>query len=650
MSLTTSPSDHLTAQEKNQRDLHAAPVLASILAEGKAAPDGVRVYFDLIAQHLFEGDFNVDELHRLANLPNQKSLGRTFSLIAGEPLGKYIRRHRCAVAAVLFLKTPLEIWQVSHLVGYIDVDGTGLRRAFDKVYQTTPSRFRKDPESSPLYADLTENLLAPPLGTPPVGRDDLLQLSRSRIDILDEQVRAAAPHLADAVHLRGAERAAIGDVDGGHDDFVLARLCDDAAGDTEPRLYRRVLLSCDTEAFFVDALCPDCRRTLQDDVAADARRHMRQALALVPRSLEWFKRCCDDCYRLYWDAIDRARLGLLEDAFHAWWISEHAKDADGVPASRGLFIRVLFESEKLAHRKPRKRLEMCRRAGGVARELGDADLENLARIYEGNALRAVSDFHEAREVFGRVDTRSCLWLRAWYLRYRGTLDTEEFEIEMAVEQLRSSVELFRQLDTHTSSLVQMKLAEALKWQGEIQKALRSFESLIPDLDFRRWPEAVDFVQIRHALHLMSSGEYNRAEQCLANVPKDSLLRVNLTAAHGELRLAQGDTQTARSLLEEAISGMIERQKFDDAVFLTLEVAETHAAEGYLSRAIDTAMTALTYSASSLRTKQVLQAVSQLADYSDSARELANKLRKLAWQGGGTLPPPVFAQGEPRASK
>lgn len=452
-----------------------------------------------------------------------------------------------------------------------------------------------------------------------------------------------APHLAATVHLRGAERTVFGDVDGGYDDFALARLCDRAAGDAEPRPYRRVLLSFDTQAYFADALCPDCCRTFQDDAAADVRRHMRQALALVPRSLEWFHHCCHDCYRLVWSAIDRARLGLLEDAFQAWWTSEQAYNREGVPASRGLFIRILFESEKLAHREPRRRLEMCRRAGEVARELGNADLENLARIYEGNALRAVSEFHEARRVFGRVDTRSCLWLRAALLHRRGTLDTDDQYLETAVDRLRRAVGLLQELDPHIAALARMKLAEALKWQAGPQESLRTFEDSLRDVDRRRWPDAEDFIAVEHALHLIGAGELDRAERYLLQGAVDSLLNPNFAGAFGELRLAQGKIDDACHYLEESIVGMLEREKYDNAVALTLSLAETHARDGSLHQALNTAMTALSYSASRVRAKQALQAVRQLADYSGSVSELASILRKLAWQSGSALPPTPLAR-------
>ena len=53
------------------------------------------------------------------------------------------------------------------------------------------------------------------------------------------------------------------------------------------------------------------------------RQHLRQALKLVPRDLLWFSRRCDGCYRVVWQAISRARLGLTGDAFAAWWLAEH---------------------------------------------------------------------------------------------------------------------------------------------------------------------------------------------------------------------------------------------------------------------------------------------------------------------------------------
>jgi len=149
--------------------------------------------------------------------------------------------------------------------------------------------------------------------------------------VRDIQIKDLSARLGLARHQQAAHYTRTADVDLAFDELTAAARAYADAGDLPAAIVkerRRLAVDPDTDQVLLSSLCPDCRGRLTEEEGASVREHLRHALYLVPRDLPWFVSCCDDCYRVVWKAFGLARLGLMNDAWKAWWLVAHADLAD----------------------------------------------------------------------------------------------------------------------------------------------------------------------------------------------------------------------------------------------------------------------------------------------------------------------------------
>ena len=428
----------------------------------------------------------------------------------------------------------------------------------------------------------------------------------------------------------------------------VARQCYALVDDLPEKFQRQHLhikTSCSTDDALASALCPSCRKTFLGDTGKTVREHLRRALALVPRDLEWFQEgsCCDDCYRIVWDAIDRARFGLMDDSFKAWWLSESAAQSSS-SETVGFFVRLLAEAERCgSYKDSERRLELCKKAVGVAEALGDRELSRLALIHSGNAHRISCRFTEADSILEMASstTSSSRWGEALLATHRGLLNLDVMKLEQANLLLREAARFFAELDLHTSSLILIRLAETERWSLKLQNALEIYEGAVPGVDHRRWPLAGDAIALNRGLLQTAVGLLGEAEISLSERPRNKAAMPSFLGALGELRLVQGNLEAARELLQESVDGLLEQSRTNEAALENLYLAEACARLGDLRLAIERTTLSLRWFSVGHQERPSVSALRQLWEYTASADQFAESLGEVVWKIGGTLPPPRY---------
>lgn len=505
------------------RDQAAGPTLKGIGADRQRVCEALQPALEVIERRLFDPGLDVNAVWRESGLPKKNTV--LFKAQVGQTPWKYIGTCRVEVAAKLLAGTEIRVTTIAEAVGYPSTTNT-FSETFKSRFGLLPSEYReavkarRDGETlEELSAWLDQVGMASAAGDFEGANQVIGRVSAA---VREQEIEDLASNLALACHERGAQRTLEGDVDRAYDDLVFARGCYGQAGDLEPRRLRRrrhLGISYMTDEALTSELCPDCRTKLAGHEGRTLRAALRQALRLVPRDLEWFESCCDDCYRVVWKAISRARAGLMDDAWKAWWISTHADLADReTPPSRGRVIAALTEVERLVSGDQLERKGFCDLAVSDAEALGDPLLEAQARIWRASVLRAMGEFTDARAELNRTAeaSRAAMWLAALHHRMAGILETNRNHWHKALDLLRLAAGVYQPLDPHLSGLMLTDQANVQILLAEYEEAVARNQDALSWLDGRRDPFVMNgVVPINSSVALALLGKWEKAESTLS---------------------------------------------------------------------------------------------------------------------------------------
>lgn len=644
------------------RDQAARPTLRRLRADLKRVSIVLKPALEVIESRIFDPELDVNTLWRESGLSKEKSA--LFAAELEATPGVYIVSRRLEIAAELLAGTELKVYEVGMLVGYSAGNDT-FSRAFRRWSGMSPSDFRDAARSGGEGAETAAQIperevllsLVDHAGLASAAGDfegALGDLSKAKAILKDHEIQDLTARLGLARHERGAERTRDGDVDRAFDDLALARDCFRAAGELSPDVLRRrrhLAVSYDTDEALLSALCPDCRTTLAGDQGRTLRQDLRRALRPVPRDLPWFESCCDDCYRVVWKAISRARAGLMDDAWKAWWLSANADLEDReTPPSRGRFIAALAEVERLVTGNQLERKGYCDLAVDDAVALGDSLLETQARIWRGSVLRAMGELLEARVELRDTNeaSKASPWLSALHCRMVGILERDATHLQKGVDLLQSAASRYRDLDCHISGLLLVAQAIAHYLLTEYTEAVSCNRAALSLLDSRRDPlPANGVVPVNLAGYYAQMGDLENAESTLAQCRFDREAHPGLAALEmlhrACLALRHGRPQESLHYFSD-VKDRFERldQPLDVAV-VALYSSEAHARLGDHTRAVESAVAALRFFDTARCGKDTLEAVTRLCSLLEREQvdliAVTSGVRSLARIHGGWLPEP-----------
>ena len=463
------------------------------------------------------------------------------------------------------------------------------------------------------------------------------------------QIKDLSARLGLARHQQGAHYTRTADVDRAFAELTAAARAYADAGDLPASVLkerRRLAVDTDTDQVLLSALCPDCRGGLAGEEGMAVREHLRHALYLVPRDLPWFASCCDDCYRMVWKALGLARLGLMNDAWQAWWLVAHADLEDReTPPSRGRIIAAFAKIEELVSGDQLERKGYCDLALSDAVALGDPRLEAEARIWLGTTLRGLSRIGEAREELQRAESasRGTPWLEALWITMMGMLEFQTSNYSDALDLLRSAGKAYRPLDPHNAGIQVIHQGGTHFYLEEYAESVRAFQSALSSIDGRRDPVVATCaapLNLSSAYALLR--RFDKAEAELAKCHFDRDAHPGWAATErfnrGAIELLRDRLHSALAFLAEAAERFEELHKPLDAALAVFYSVEAHARLGDRASAIEKAAVALTLFQAAGCTPDAMEALGKLQallkeEVMDVAK-VAAAVRRLARQHAG----------------
>lgn len=651
----------MSRQAIKLRDQAAGPTRRRLGADRREASPELKPVLAVIAARLFDRDFDVNALWRECGV--KKWAGTAFAEQVGMRPAAYISSLRLEVGAALLRGSELKVLEIAEVLGYSAGQDT-FSRAFQRRHGKTPLRYRRearaegepvvlgsDPALTELIDGVDRSTAAGDLAGARRG------LAHAEALLRDRHVADLAARLGVSLHERGVDRTRAGDVDGAYDDLNLARECYAAAGELPPSIARQQRyfpVSQHTDEALLSALCADCRQRLATRVGRSMRAHLRQALIAAPRHDPWFEASCDDCYRVAWAALSRARLGLMNDALKAWWLSSNVDVKDrGCPPSRGRFIAAMAEVERLYLGSQLERKGYADIAVEDAVALGDPLLEAESRMWLSAVLGAMSEFADAKEQLALAgESGSSRWLSALRNRMTGLLAFRRSKFPTALQLLESSTELYRDLDPHVSGLLVLQQANVYFEVADYERFVALNEQALAVLDRRRDPLPADgMVPIHLARAFGLLGDREKAERALSRCRFERSEHRGLAATEVMTRaclaLLGGPMSDAVGLFADARERFQELNIPSSAALAASYSVEAYARLGQVSRAIETAVAALSFFQAAGCTEEAFEALGRLrslleAEVIDAAAVTA-KVRSLARRYGGWLPEPGSGQ-------
>lgn len=618
----------------------AEAVLRRIRRDRDAAQPRFRELLATIGRRLFDPDFKVSDLWTETGIDPHRHVWFRSLDPPTSPSG-YIAAGRLDTAAEMLRRDPdlLEVWKIAEAVCYAY---PAFFAAFKKRFGMAPSEYRDRHGRAGVAVEHADVALAS--GFPAAALDRLADA-----DATDPRVAARlglALHGYASVELKG------GRTDDAYAHLALARRHYAAAGELPGFVTRHRILTyvtCQTDEVLLDALCGPCRGHLLGKAGASLRRHLRDALALLPTGLDWFQVCCDDCYGVIWHAVDLARYGFLSDAWQAQWLAEHANLGDPhAHPSVGRVIAALARVEKDLHfQDQEERLATAERARAEAKELGNSLLEAQARMWCGNSLRALARFPEARRELKLLGDWKEPWLLALHHRFFGLLERETNNNAEALSRYGTAAALYQSLDPHFSGHV-IYGAGVVHWQMKLyRKAITLYRQALGALDGRRDPLAVHGVlpialAVATALAETADRAMEELARCRFDRDRHPVLAAHETFTRGCI------AQTGRRH-REALSFLSEAQRQFDRLHQPLDCAlaanqsvESHYCLGEEQEAVNSCVAAARFfeeAACPLDTLDAISKLEALVKAHASTRTVTVSVRRLAQRHGGWLPEP-----------
>ena len=639
---------------KRLRDIAAKPTLQRIRRDSKRVSEDLKPVLKTIEENLFNDELNVNYLWQKSKVARWRS--GLFTKQLGATPAEYIARKRLKIGAELLKATSLKGWQVAQALGYGDVYDT-FSKAFKIRYGVAPSKYRaqfRDQEAAGIWGlEWAAETASPAMSSssdPTSETGKLTGNGTSRPASIESSLFETALHF----HAKGARAAAEGDVDVAFEDLVFADQCYARAGELSPhslRKKRRIPISHMTDEALLAALCPACRTSLVSSVGSTVRAHLRQALRFVPRDLRWFEECCETCYRTVWDALRRARLGLMDDAWKAWWLSTHVDPMDReTPPSVGRVIAALVEVERLVSGDQLERKAFAEIAVDDAVALGEPLLEAQARLWLGAVLGAMSQYDEARRQIADTGDicQNSPWLSAMCQRVSGLIEYYQSHYSKAIHWFEASSEAYVKLDPHLCGLLLVQQANVYFDEAKFEKTIALNISALESLDNRREPlPGAGVVPIHLANAYCRLGQFEKAalelEQCHFDRDSHHGLAATEASSLGCLKLLQHQFQTSLNLFNDAMTRFQILHRPLDAALNATYAVEAHAWIGDRCAAATAATAALNFfeaagcSQDALITLGKIQAL--LAENVLDAETVAVIARHLTRQHGGWLPEP-----------
>ena len=613
------------------RDRATGPTLARVRADRELVSELLKPVFDTIEARLFDRQLNAAGLCQNC-VRSQAVVEAHFARELGTTPLAYLTECRMEIGVALLLDTDLMVFQIAETLGYPSSRGT-FSEAFGRWCGQTPADYRRNAGAGHTR--------------PAVGL-----ASAADVASRTETIQSLSAELGIASHRRGAEMLWRGELDRAYEDLTRAKCCY-ASSELPPklrRLRREIPVNSETDQALLSALCPDCRGRLAGEEGVAVREYLRHALYLVPRDLPWFASCCDDCYRVVWKTFGLARLGLMNDAWQAWWLAAHADLGDReIPPSRGRIIAAFAKIEELVSGDQAERKGYCDLALSDAVALGDPRLEAEARIWMGTTLRGLARLEDAREELQRTAsaTRDMPWLKALRIAIMGMLEFQASNYLEALDLLRSAGKIYRPLDPHNAGIQLIHQGGAHFYLEEYAESIRAFQSALSLIDGRRDP-----VVATCAAPLNLSSAYallrrpDKAEEELAKCHFDRDAHPGWAATEcfnrGAIELLRDRLHSALASLAEAAERFEELHKPLDAVLAVFYSVEAHARLGDRASAIEKTTVALTFFQAAGCTQDAVEALGKLRnllkeEVMDVARVTA-AVRRLARQhAGGWLP-------------
>jgi tetratricopeptide (TPR) repeat protein len=571
---------------------------------------------------------------------NYKSFCRTFSIWSGQ-----------SPKAFRDEPNPEIVERLRRL--RVDDDGPGLDKPKSAIQQSLLDAIYEKAATESTRQKLHHGRTAAALGYYEEATDLLTRVLDIAVDDQFGEIAAAAHgYLGYVLHREATRLFEHEDLDTAYDQLVLAEA---HYGEARPlpnkvKGYRaHIALPHDPHAALLNSLCPRCRTRLLGRDGAEVCFHLDHALGQVCRDLPWFRDACDDCYYVVWQAFVFARLAQLDDAWRAFWLA-HAADplAIDAPPSIGRFVAFLQMSEEVIYGDQADRAHLARQAVDVAVALDDPVREAFARLYLGNACRAMGEHQDAEAEFQQAAkaAEDVPWLKAFWCFAKGALEIQQGQEAEALKSLREAFGLYRDLDSHTAGLVRMQEGEVHRSNHRYDEALEIFLSCEPLLDGRRAPlmrHAVLFINLTATFIGLS--RWDEAAATLARCDYDRNEHRGLLApehfALACIALGRGRPHDALPLFAKAITLCEELDRWLDVALAMLYTVEAYSAVNDRILAIESCTEALKnfrIAGCDHKTEESLARLGELLKpLAVDLTAVVGYVRRLALRHGGHLP-------------
>jgi len=400
----------------------------------------------------------------------------------------------------------------------------------------------------------------------------------------------------------------------------------------------------------LEALCRPCREYLLGDVGASLRRHLRDALVLVPTDLEWFQECCDDCHGVTWKAVQLARYGFLSNAWQAWWLAEHANlDDPYAHPSVGRYIAALSRVEGLHFQDQSERLAMAERAYAEAKAMGEPLLLAQGRLWVGNCLAASAQFRQAKEKL-QIDHHAVAnpWVAALHHRFSGLLDLYTDDRLKALGLLGAAARIYEGLDLHVYGMLVADMGVVHFDMEQYDAAIELFRRSLGFFDDRRDPLPVHAaIPINLAAATGALGKSHLAWEELGRCRFDRARFPGVAAkevfTRGCIRLSEDQHQAAVRDFSEAHRRFEELHQAREAALAASYSIESYYVLGEHTKAGMCCLTAARFFEAAGCPVETLRAVARLramVQNKTDARAVVVSVRRLAHRHGGWVPVPA----------